>query len=164
MVGGGQILTLGLLAMAAATACGHLGKPRAVALYPNPDQRRAPHEIATLYGPIGSVDGRSVGSQGSRFELLPGCHVVTLRPRIGETSSSGTSAWMATLPPLVYAFRMRASHSYGIEHKVEHSSGPYGRFMLTAVEKGPDGAVVQPLGPAGGEDDIQACRQWESGQ
>ena len=32
------------------------GQPRA--LYPNPEQARAPGEIARLFGPIGSVDGQ----------------------------------------------------------------------------------------------------------
>jgi hypothetical protein len=133
----------------------------AIPLYPSPEHRRAPAEVATLTGPFASVDGEDVGAKGSRFELLPGCHVAVLKESVGEGSATG--AWVAHLPPMVYAFRMQAQHRYTVQYRAEHGSAMNGRFMLFAEDTDEHG-LTTALAPVSDAADITACRTWARGQ
>jgi hypothetical protein len=143
-----------------AAACG-LQASRGYPLYPKLGDGPGPDKVATLYGPIQSVDGQDVSHKGQTFELLPGCHVVTLQRNIGEGSASG--AWAANFPPLTVAFQMKPAHRYAIASSMEDTSGPVGRVTIFAREKAPDGSTVRvPF--ARSEDDILSCRQWAEAQ
>ena len=99
-----RLTSFGLAALFASVpwGCGSIGQIRAYPLYANPEQPRQPQTLARLEGPIATVDGREVASKGTAFELLPGCHVVTLQRKIGQGSDN--AAWSADLGPIVYAF------------------------------------------------------------
>jgi hypothetical protein len=140
--------------VAAASACVGLGKPTAVPLYPGPGN---PDRVATLYGPIASVDDKDVSSRGRTFELLPGCHLVTLLRKVGD--ADGQAAWSGTLPPVVYALWMRPQHQYWIKYEFQSRGGPLGGLSLTAEERSPAG-VVKMLGVAGPAD-VERCREWQ---
>ena len=143
-----------------AAACG-LQAARGFPLYPRVGDGPGPDAVAMLYGPIQSVDGQDVSRKGQTFELLPGCHVVTLQRNIGEGSANG--AWAANLPPLTVAFQMRPAHRYAIASDMNESSGPVSRVTIFAREKAPDGSTVR-IPFARSEDDILNCRRWAEAQ
>ena len=103
-----------------AAACG-LQASRGYPLYRKLGDGPGPDGVATLYGPIQSVDGQDVSHKGQTFELLPGCHVVTLQRNIGEGSANG--AWAANLPPLTVAFQMKPAHRYAIASDMTTRAG-----------------------------------------
>src|ERR1017187_308401 len=161
--------------------CGSIGQIRAYPLYANPEQPRPLQTLARLEGPIATVDGREVASKGTVFELLPGCHVVTLQRKIGAGSDDG--AWSADLSPIVYAFRMRRGHRYSIEPSVRFGPGSqlalddesqvhanveilgaagstHGQLTIAARELDSTGAVVRVLPPARGGKDVEGCKSW----
>jgi len=151
VVGGVALLVAG---------CG-LHATRGVPLYPKLGDGPGPDHVATLYGPIQTVDGEDVSRKGQTFELMPGCHVVTLQRNIGEGSASG--AWAANLPHLTVAFAMKPAHRYAIRSEMEDTSGPVGRVTIVARDKAPDGSSVRvPF--ARSEDDILDCRRWAEAQ
>jgi hypothetical protein len=120
-----------------------------------------PDKVAMLHGPVHTVDDYNVAGKGQTFELLPGCHIVTLQRNVGEGTAGG--AWAANLPRLVIAFEMKPAHRYMINMDVPDTSGPVGRFHLTASEKTPDGKVVRvPF--AGSDEDIRHCKRWAQSQ
>lgn len=143
-----------------AAACG-LQASRGYPLYPKVGDGPGPDSVATLYGPIQTVDGLDVSRKGQTFELLPGCHVVTLQRNIGEGSANG--AWAANLPALTVAFPMKPAHRYAIASAMEDTSGPVGRVTIVAREKAPDGSTVR-IPFARSEDDILSCRRWAEAQ
>ena len=143
-----------------AAACGSQ-VTRGVPLYPRLGDGPGLDRVATLYGPIQTVDGQDVSRKGQTFELLPGCHVVTLQRNIGEGSANG--AWAANLPRLTVAFEMKPAHRYAIASDMHESSGPVSRVTIFAREKAPDGSTVRvPF--ARSEDDILNCRRWAEAQ
>jgi len=143
-----------------AGACGTQA-PTGYPLYPKLGDGPGADKVATLYGPIQTVDGQDVSSKGRTFELLPGCHVVTLQRNIGEGSASG--AWAANFPRLTVAFEMKPAHRYSITTDAKDTSAPVGRVTIFAREKAPDGSTVRvPF--AGGDGDIVACRRWAESQ
>jgi len=118
-------------------------------------------KVATLYGPIQTVDGETVAGKGQTFELLPGCHVVTLQRSVGEGTANG--AWAANVGHLVIAFEMKAAHRYAIITEVDDSTSPVGHFRIVAREKAPDGTAVRvPF--ARSDDDVAHCRRWAQSQ
>jgi hypothetical protein len=148
------------VASALATACG-TQVTRGYPLYPRLGDGPGAEKVATLHGPIQTVDGQDVSSKGQTFELMPGCHIVTLQRNIGEGGMSG--AWAANLPRLTVAFEMKPAHRYGISIDAQHGSAPRGRVMIAANEKAPDGAVVRvPF--ARSVEDIDNCRRWADSQ
>jgi hypothetical protein len=149
----GKAFVIGLLL--APAACGLKAMP--VPLYPHPEQRRPAEDVATLQGPIASVDDERVARKGRTFELLPGCHVVELTRDLGEGSDSG--AWAAHLPRIVYALRMRPAHTYVIAYQAENTSSMVGRLTIKAFERSPSGQTTR-LSPAGSSTEIEACRRW----
>jgi len=162
MNGGGRtrgIAVAGSLVACLGGACGSqsVGYP----LYAKVGAGPGPDKIAMLYGPVQTVDDRDVAAKGRTFELLPGCHVVTLQRNIGEGSATG--AWAANLPHLVVAFEMKPAHRYVISSTSPDSSAPVGRIWLTASEKAPDGTVVRvPF--ARSDEDVRNCRHWAAAQ
>lgn len=151
----GVVLGVALLA-----GCG-LQATRGYPLYQKGADGPGPDRVATLNGPIQTVDGQDVSRKGQTFELLPGCHVVTLQRNIGEGSANG--AWAANLPALTVAFQMKPAHRYAISSEMGDSSGPVGRVTIFARERAPDGATVRvPF--ARSEDDILNCHRWAAAQ
>lgn len=147
-----------LLALLAA-GCGT--QATAYPLYAKVGAGPGPDKVAVLYGPVQTVDGQNVAGKGQTFELLPGCHVVTLQRNVGEGSANG--AWASNLPYLVVAFEMKPAHRYVINMDRQYSSGPRGRMKLFASEKAPDGKVVHvPF--AGSDEDVLSCKRWAQAQ
>jgi hypothetical protein len=138
--------------------CSGIGKARAVALYPNPEQARAPESVARLEGPIRSIDGVDVEMKGTTFELLPGCHVVTMTPTIGDGNVSG--AWSADFGRVVYAFRMKPGKTYSIDPEPRFGSAGHGSVRLRSYERNADGTISGALSPAASDEDIDACEVW----
>lgn len=130
--------------------------PRLVALYPHPERPRRADELATIAGPIASIDEQPVSSWGVAFQVVPGCHVVRLLERVGESNLEGTGGYVAVLSPLAYLFQTRAGYEYGFDRDARGGSGHFGQFSIVAFERAPDGAV-RTFGPARGKADIEAC-------
>ena len=146
---------LALLGAACGTQAG--GYP----LYPKVGAGPGPEKVALLYGPVQTVDNQDVATRGRTFELLPGCHVVTLQRNIGAGTADG--AWAANFPRLVVAFEMKPAHRYIINLTTPDTSAPVGRLVLTASEKAPDGTVVRvPF--VRSDEDIRNCRHWAAAQ
>jgi hypothetical protein len=83
------------------------------ALYP-PSAAPAPDEIARLYGPIASVDGRDVRALGGAFELLPGCHTVRTQGQPLE-STNYNSVSGGRPPGRFFVLPMLPGHAYFIK-------------------------------------------------
>jgi hypothetical protein len=148
----------GLVAVVVAGLACMAGRPPAVRLYDPATGPPGRDEVATLYGPIGAVDGRDVSGQGNAFELLPGCHVVTLRSKVGGTNSGTTGAWTATLGG-TFAFRMQAAHTYAIDLRAIGDATMSGEVRIDAWDS-EAGGDKRPVPPARGTADIDACRAW----
>jgi hypothetical protein len=159
-----KLVLLALLLVSASSACSPIGRVRAFPLYPHPEHRRSPEAVAQLTGPVGQVDGVVVESLGTAFELLPGCHVVTLRRWIGEMSSNGGGAWSADLPTMVYAFRMRPGRLYAIDVDVRFRSSMYGTLKITAQERDGAGALLAEVNLVRSSQDVERCMAWGAGQ
>jgi hypothetical protein len=125
-----------------------------------PGDPRPPAEIARLFGPIGAVDGQDVSHFGKSFSLLPGCHVVKLAQKTGEINTLGSGGYVASLPDVTYAFRMRPAHTYEIEIQTDPSSGPIGEIRIRAWERDANGAANE-LGPARSTEEIDDCMKWK---
>jgi hypothetical protein len=147
-----------LTALLALAASGCVGQVRAVPLYPNHGQRLGHDKLAMLQGPIGTVDGQDVEAMGASFELLPGCHLVTLRSKIGEGNERG--AWTADLHPMLFAFKMKPGYLYAFEYRAEFGSAGHGQLFMTARELDASGATVSLLLPSRDGRDIDECRSW----
>jgi hypothetical protein len=153
-MGGGWVA----VAVAVAGVACMVGRPAAVRLYDPGARPEERDQVATLYGPIGSVDGRDVSAQGSAFELLPGCHVVTVRSKVGGTNTGTTGAWSATLGG-AFAFRMQPAHTYAIDLRAIGDSTMSGEVRIEASDSDASGDK-RPVPPARGTADIEACRAW----
>jgi hypothetical protein len=127
---GFSLLALPLLLAGALSGCEHIGKARPVPLYPDPAEPRPPESLAHLQGPIAEVGGIDVEPYGTVFDLLPGCHVVTLRRKVGEGSVSG--AWMVDLGTVIYTFHMRPGFLYTIDVSVRFRGSSHGSMTITA--------------------------------
>jgi hypothetical protein len=137
---------------------------RGTPLYPRAEPPRRRDEVALLYGPIATVDDEKVAASGNTFELLPGCHIVTIGGKTGKVDPLHHGGWVATLPPLTYAFRMRAGGSYSIDFEIDPSLGvgPTGTGRVVAREHDAQGrAGVVP--PVQNSAEIDACREWMGG-
>ena len=130
---------------------------RGVALYP-PDPPRTRSDVALLVGPVETVDGQNVGARGPLLELLPGCHVVEIGDRIGHIGES--ESLLALTHSRVYAFRMRAGHTYRIEvaRDAVSCSGPRSSCMVAREENRHGYVAFVPV--AMSAYDLAACRQW----
>jgi len=120
--------------------------PRGYPLYEGPV--RNPDAVATLRGPIASIDTRDVRALGQSFELPAGCHVVTTRTDVFETDSTQQGYIQGTGPPLVFAFHMRRGHVYAIERVSQAVGSPTrAAVWMRARDAAPDGRTidVQPV-------------------
>ena len=125
-----------------------------------PGAPRPPGEVARLSGPIATIDDQDVAQYGKVFALLPGCHVVKLAAKTGETSSTGGGGYVANLPSAVYAFRMRPAHVYEIDVKFDGQGGPtVGQVTIRAWDHDANGAAVE-VAPAGSDAEIDDCLKW----
>ena len=150
-----------VLVAAGAVACASLGPAKGYPLYAKVGEGPGPDKVAMLYGLIATVDGTVVADKGMTFELLPGCHVVTLQRNVGQGNDNG--AWAANLPRITYAFEMKPAHSSSIRAELEDTSGPVGRVMIVARERAPHGRMVR-WPSARSEADIDDCRRWAATQ
>ncbi len=129
-------------------------------LYPDPEETRAPRELARLSGPIGSVDGQDVKGLGRSFALLPGCHVVQLAEKTGQLNNGGVGGYVATLPQhTVWAFRMEAQHAYEIEVELENRNGPTGPITIRAWDRNQQGGATE-VAPIRDTQEVADCRKW----
>ena len=124
--------------------------------------RREPAKFARLTGIVATVDGLDVESKGNTFDLAPGCHVVTLVRRIGQGGDH--EAWSVDLPRWAYAFKMTGGRVYSIEHRVQMGSDRNGTAAISAQERDGNGAIIGPVAPSRGAQDIEDCKQWEKAQ
>jgi hypothetical protein len=154
------------LLLPAALALGCLAsEPPAVPLYPNGESTRLPpSQVADILGPIGKIDGREVGGQGGRFDLLPGCHVIELDRQSDNSNYALTGAIYLTggFPATTYALRTQAGARYIIQRQTVTGgiSGTF-RIVLSAREEALGGAVTD-LVPAKSVHDVKACKDWEA--
>jgi hypothetical protein len=134
---------------------------RGVPLYPRSEPPRRRDEVALLRGPIVTVDGAKVVSRDDAFELLPGCHIVTVGGRTGKVDPLNHAGWVGTLPPLTYAFRMRAGGAYSIDVEIDPALGlgPNGTGHVVAREQDARG-LTSIVPPVQGRASIDECRQW----
>ena len=154
---GGIVRILGGVAL---VAC--VGHVRPYALYPNPEIQREPGKVSRLTGIVATVDGVDVARKGDTFDLAPGCHVVTLVHKIGQGGEH--EPWSVDVPHWVYAFRMIAGHLYVIEHRVQMASNRNGTVTVSALERDGRGALVRPIPPSRGVQDIEDCKAWAHAQ
>lgn len=130
------------------TSCIGHGQLRGEPLYPTtaPSTPLPRESVASLSGAVGSVDGQPVQT-GLRFELLPGCHVVTNASRWG--GAGWVNAMGGRMPVRSFAMNMRAGYFYYIRIQEGAKTGSGGSPALVAEEQAPDG---------------KPTRQFESGQ
>lgn len=148
-----------LLAVVGALTCsmlGCVGTSRATRLYPGAELPQ--EKLARLSGPIERVDGQEVSGGGGSFELLPGCHVVQIGGRVGDTGWAPQGAWSATLPRLIYALPMRAGRSYSISFEPEPALGRRSIGFGRIVARERDGQGHERILPAArSRADLTAC-------
>jgi len=154
-------------ALALSVACVPLGGGApGYPLYPNPQVRLPDGRVAHLAGictgaecipPIKLVDGQDVSSYGSAFDLLPGCHLVTL----GTDIVAGTAyvTFHGSAAPVVFAVRMKAGNRYVIQRDIVENMGRGGRLVTTAREEDAHGASTS-IEAVKDEAEIAACRDW----
>lgn len=152
-------LALGVL-LGGLASCFH--ERRGVPLYEGGGPPRPRNLVALLYGPIQLVDGARVTAKGDAFELMPGCHVVQVGGHAGSFDPLQQGGWIATLPPLTFAFRMAAGGTYAISVNMDQALGlgPNGTGHVVAREQDTHGHVtvvpaVRDLAA------VDACRHWQ---
>jgi hypothetical protein len=124
-------------------SCVGPARRRGDALYHTDNGELAPPAaVAELSGLVQTVDGQSVPA-GRRFELLPGCHIVTNSTRWTASDLGGSRS--ATLAPRRFAIFMRAGYRYAIRIEEGIWSGTSGTVKLIAEELGPDGKVTRQI-------------------
>jgi hypothetical protein len=136
----------------------HGGEPHP--LYPNADVRRPPEQVARLFGPIASVDGRGVSRLGKSFSVLPGCHVVQLLEKVGSINTSNGGGYVGVTGGAVFALRMRASFTYEIDVQVQNVTGPVGQLSIQAWERPAAGGNATAIAPARSVEEIADCQRW----
>jgi hypothetical protein len=148
--------------VAAVGGCGAVGAERGFPLYPGP--RAGIDQVATLSGPIGTVDGQDVADKGSStFELRVGCHVVTTKTDFFDHDVTiNIGGMMGHHPALTFAIPMRSGFSYVIEHRTQGLDGASARPWLTARELDRSGAA-HDLDPTQDAAAIAACLTPQAG-
>jgi hypothetical protein len=123
---------------------------------------RSSAEVARLSGPVVKVDGVDVSRLGSLFALLPGCHIVELKSKIGAGTAGGAGS--EEIGHVVYAFQMKAGHLYAIDAETRPGgadsvgNASVGGVKLRAVEQDASGKVVAKLSRVRSNADIERCR------
>lgn len=150
-----------LLLLGAALGLGCAAEPPPVPLYPNAAQPRPPAEVAVVEGPIQKIDGQDVNGRGTRFALLPGCHVVDLDAATNGYSLSSGVAVTGQVQPATYALRMKPGAHYSIRRDTLTGELQTVRVVLSAREELPGGATTD-LDPIKSGEEIAACKTWET--
>ena len=131
---------LTLLPLLAASACFPTRASAPYPLYSPADHPPPAEKIATLAGPVGSVDGQRVGKLGSTFALEAGCHEVTNQLYWG--GADNVSASIAHLPELHFFVPMRGRTSYVLE-----IAGGAGDVAISLSERDANGNITQQFEP-----------------
>ena len=126
-------------------------------LYPAGPQPLGPKQVSTLALNADTrtqlVDDKDVSSLGGYFELLPGCHVISIpspspsRYNVGAT----TSRWTFALP-------MRAGHQYQVRGNALGKVATE-RFTIRVYESDLGGKETRAFEHAESPTDIEACKQ-----
>lgn len=119
-----------------------------------------PAQTAVLSGYVAKVDDVDVSHLGGPFTLLPGCHVVTSRDKVGNDSPSG--AWSVVMAQLTFAVRMQAGRTYEIQAQRQGGGSETASLKMRAVELDGNGKKLGEVQPSHGKADIDACRAWEA--
>ena len=133
-------------------------------LYPSSAMAMAPDEIARLYGPATSVDGRDVSTLGGAFELLPGCHtVVTAGQPLDSTTYTAVSGGRPR--GKYFVLPMRPGYAYYIKQVSSTDVSTISPITVTTfVEEfdhgGASQKVFRPVKPGAPAD----CQQDGDGQ
>ncbi|MDF3071819.1 MAG: hypothetical protein K0R38_7420 [Polyangiaceae bacterium] len=137
------------------TSCA-IGPTRGIPLYAG--ERRPPETVATLRGPVLTVDGKSVSSRERSFELLPGCHVIVSGGSVGH--GADREAWLAHLPTTVFALRMQPGATYNVAFDIDPAlgRGPIGTGQIRATERDGHGRTRR-IAAVTTEAEVAACRQ-----
>ena len=135
----------------------HEGEPHP--LYTNDEPPQPPNRVARLFGPIAAIDGKDVSHLGKSFSLLPGCHIVKLAPKTGQINAVGSGGYVASLPPALYAFRMRPTHTYEIEVVLDSTTGPVGPITIRAWDRDANGGALEQS-PVTSTVEIDDCMKW----
>lgn len=156
-------ITLALIPGCAAPGAETPGYP----LYPNPQTRLPADQVARLVGtcsggeclqPIKWVDGQDVAQYGGAFDLLPGCHIVTLSTNFVASSTYVTVT--GSPAPMIFALRMKAGNRYVVQRDILQSAGMGWRIVTRAREEEARGGS-SPIRPILRSDEIADCKAWE---
>lgn len=134
---------------------------RGVPLYTTQGAALPLASVAKLSGPVIAVDGREVNAKGGVFELMPGCHVVVTGGRTGRFDQL-YGGYVASMPKLTYAFRMRAGHSYSVELVPDRrtlGTLSYAQARVVAHDEDAHGSSVA-VTEAHDAASITACLAW----
>lgn len=133
-----------------------IGPTRGKPLYAG--ERRPLASVATLRGPVLTVDGNAVSARERSFELLPGCHVVVSGGSVGH--GADREAWLAHLPTTAFAIRMQPGATYSITFAIDPAlgRGPIGTGRILASERDAQG-YSRAVPAAQNEDELAACRR-----
>ena len=135
------------------------GEGRGYPLYPTTGAGPMdPSRVVRLAGYVRFVDGVDVSEHGTRFELLPGCHLIGTPSRWGSASMSGGVA--VSTGTLTFALPMKAGHQYAVsvETSLAGGGGPTQPAFVRAYERDASGAVTETFAPASSQSDVQRCR------
>lgn len=163
---------LGLVALFMVPACGsRLADVPTFPLYPNPGQQRPPQQVAKLFGVtdaamsgpvIKAVDNRNVlDKDPSAFALLPGCHVVATANNLLMGNDNVT--WRGTLGTAVFAFNMRAGHTYVVRLIIRQDMSGGGQVIFRGEEQDTTGKRTADYDPVRSVDEIKACLDAKPG-
>jgi hypothetical protein len=145
-----------VLVPALLTACA-IGPTRGTQLYAG--DRRPLEQVATLRGPVLQVDDQPVSAKQRSFELLPGCHVVVSGGSVGHGTDH--DAWIAHLPPTVFAIRAQAGSTYNITFAIDPTlgRGPIGSGEVVVKERDRSGGL-RAVPPVKTIADVETCKAW----
>lgn len=154
------------------TACAsRLADVPTTPLYPNPGQALAPNQVAKLFGItdagmagpiIKAVDNRNVlDKDPSAFALLPGCHVVATSHNLIMGTDNVT--WRGTLPTAVFAFNMKAGHTYVVRLSIRQDMSSGGQVIFRGEEQDATGKTTADFDPVRSLDEIEACMRAKRG-
>jgi hypothetical protein len=136
--------------------CASTSAERGLALYSG--AQAPPEQVATLDGPIATVDGRDVSDKGSLFELRPGCHVITTKTDFVERNVRiNIGGIMSHHPRETFVLTMQGGVSYLIMNRTQELDGMSARPWLIARATDPAG-VTRDLEPTNDPDAIAACQ------
>jgi hypothetical protein len=151
-------------AVAVAGAVGALGcihhSSSGFPLYTPAIPRLPANEVAHLYGPIATVDGRDVSEHGRSFDLLPGCHIVVTQKQMLDFDNAVSVS--GQFPPMTFPFRMKAGHTYVIERPATGAGASTAIVWIEAHDQTANGTKV-PVGATDSERVIEACKSWSPG-